>query len=64
MKKIAVVEAAKIMDVDPQFLRIGLQQGRFPFGVAVKMEKRWAYYVNAKRFNAYLEGALDNAKQA
>lgn len=51
--KLTIPEAAKIMDVDPQFLRIALQQGRFPFGTAVKM-KRWAYYINPKQFYDYL----------
>lgn len=54
-EKITVVEAAAIMDVDPQFLRAALQQGRFPFGTAVKM-KRWVYYINTKRFYDYLAG--------
>lgn len=53
-EKLSVVEAAAIMDVDPQFLRLALQQGKFPFGTAVKMEKRWAYYINKKRFYDYL----------
>lgn len=53
--RLTVTEAAKIMGVDPQFLRIALQQGRFSeFGVAVKM-KRWAYYINPKKFFDYLE---------
>lgn len=48
-KKLTVPEAAAIMDVDPQFLRIALRQGRFSeFGTAVKM-KRWAYYINAEK---------------
>ena len=51
--KLTIPQAAKLMDVDPQFLRIALQQGRFPFGAAVKM-KRWAYYINAKKFYDYL----------
>jgi len=55
-KKLTVVEAAAIMDVDPQFLRIALQQGRFPFGTAVKMRGRFSYYINAKRFYDYLAG--------
>ena len=54
-KKLTVPEAAAIMGVTPQFLRIALQQERLPFGTAVKMKKRWAYYVNARRFFAYLE---------
>ncbi|MFA7136195.1 MAG: hypothetical protein WC125_10110 [Bacteroidales bacterium] len=63
-KKLTVIEAAEIMDVDPQFLRIALQQGRFSeFGVAVKM-RRWVYYINAERFHAYMAGRnLDDGSE-
>ena len=53
--KITVSEAAQIMGVDPQFLRMGLRHGKFPFGTAIKF-KRWSYYINAERFYAYLAG--------
>lgn len=52
--KLSVEQAAKIMGVTPMFLRIGLRQGKFPFGTAVK-NKRWGYYINAERFRAYME---------
>lgn len=51
--KLTIKQAAAIMGVTPQFLRLGLQQGRFPFGTAVKM-KRWAYYINPTKFYEYL----------
>ncbi len=55
-KKLTVPEAAAIMGVDPQFLRIALRQGRFSeFGTAVKM-RRWVYYINTERFYRYLNG--------
>lgn len=47
-------QAASIMGVSPQFLRVALQQGKFPFGVAVKM-KRWAYFINPDKFDDYLQ---------
>ena len=53
--KLTVTEAAAIMGVTPQFLRMGLRHGKFPFGTAVKF-KRWSYYINAERFYAYLAG--------
>jgi hypothetical protein len=52
--KISVPEAAAIMHVTPQFLRIALQQQRFPFGTAVKMRKQWRYYINTKQLYEYL----------
>lgn len=65
VKKLTVPEAAAIMGVTPQFLRMGLRQSRFSeFGVAVKM-KRWAYYINAERFFSYLSGrGLDRQNQS
>lgn len=62
MKSLTITEAADLMGIPPQLLRMGLQQGRFPFGVAVKM-KRWAYYINADRLFAYLE-AKDMRREA
>lgn len=54
--KLTIKQAAAIMGVTPQFLRLGLQQGRFPFGTAVKF-KRWAYYINPAKFYEYLASA-------
>ncbi len=51
--KISVQEAATIMGVTPRFLQLALQQERFDFGVAVKMEK-WSYYINTERFIKYM----------
>jgi len=54
--RISVQEAAKRMGVTPRFLQISLQYNKFPFGVAVKMTKRWAYYINRQRFEYYMGG--------
>lgn len=54
--RISVEQAAKRLGVTPQFLRMGLRANKFPFGVAVKMQKRWVYYINANRFERYLAG--------
>lgn len=59
-KKLTVPEAAAIMGVTPQFLRMGLRHDKFPFGTAIKF-KRWSYYINAERFRDYLAGRdMDN----
>lgn len=52
--KMPPTEAARIMGVSPQFIRCGLQQDKFPFGVAVKMERQWAYYINKEKFYEYI----------
>ena len=55
--RISVTEAAARMGVNPQFLRMGLRAGKFPFGTAVQMPGgRWSYYINAERFRRYMAG--------
>ena len=55
-----VSEAAKRLDMNTQTLRLALQQGLFPFGVAVKTsENRYTYYINPTRLDRYLEGHYD-----
>ena len=64
MARIRVEEAARKMNLDPQALRVGLRQDRelarpqFPFGKAVKMEKRWVYWVWEERLEQFLNGEL------
>lgn len=49
-----VLDAAKRLNVSPQFIRIGLQQKRLPFGTAVKMSSRWSYHISEKLLDEYL----------
>jgi len=57
VSRISVEQAAAKMGVTPMFLRIGLREGKFPFGTAVRMPGgRWSYYINATRFERYLAG--------
>ena len=52
-----VSEAATMLGMNTQTLRLALQQQLFPFGVAVKTsENRYTYYINRKRLERYLEG--------
>lgn len=56
--RISVSEASRRMGVTPQFLRMGLRTGKFPFGTAVQMPGgRWSYYINATRLERYMAGA-------
>jgi len=55
-RKFSVEQAAKIMGVSPMFLRLGLRRGEFPFGVAIKFEKQWRYYINPERFRRWMAG--------
>lgn len=55
--KITVDEAAAIMQIHPQTLRIGLQRGLFPFGTAIQ-RKRWVYWISTERFIRYMRGGI------
>ncbi len=53
---IPVNEAARIMGKSPQFIRIGLQRGLLPFGIAFKTDERneqYDYYISPKKFSEY-----------
>lgn len=64
-QRITIKQAAELLGVSQQFLRIGLQQGKFPFGVAVKTSpSRYTYYINSTQFVKYLSGEIDNSVTA
>lgn len=53
-ERITIKKAAEI-----QFLRVALQQGKLPFGTAVKMsEKNYRYYIYPKKFYEYIGQAV------
>lgn len=49
-KSVSVKEAAKVMGKSEQFVRIGLQTKRLPFGSAVQVSTRWTYYISPAKF--------------
>lgn len=51
---ISVREAAEILGVSQQFIRIGLQRERLPIGTAVKMSSRWTYHISPKLLKEYV----------
>lgn len=61
--RMTVEEVARLMHVSNQFIRIGLQTGRFKFGWAVKTGTRnWTYYILRDRFEK--ETGLETRKGA
>lgn len=54
MQKVPVKEAAEILGVSPQFIRVGLQQGVLPIGTAVKMSSVWTYHISPKLLDEYV----------
>lgn len=53
-KNIPAEVASKLMGVSPQFIRIGLQQGIFDFGYAVKMSSQYRYHISPQKFREYV----------
>ena len=49
-----VAEAASLMGVSKDYIRIGLQRELLPFGTAIKMSNRYTYFISAKKFFEYL----------
>ena len=44
--RVSVTDAAQVLGVSPQFVRIGMQRGVLPIGSAVKMSSRWTYHIS------------------
>ena len=60
-KNLKPEEAAKIMEKDVMFVRIGLQRGILPFGRAILTQTnpdRWSYHISRKKFEEYM-GEID-----
>lgn len=51
--KITVMEAAKILHVSDQFVRIGMQRNVLPIGTALKMSSKWTYQISEKLLAQY-----------
>lgn len=53
--RISVAEAAELMGVSQQFIRVGLQKKELPFGTAVQItRKKYTYFISRSQFNEYL----------
>lgn len=51
--RILPVEAAEILNVSPQFIRVAMQQGKLPIGTAVQMSSKWTYHISGKLLADY-----------
>lgn len=51
--KIKVSEAAAVLHVSHQFIRIGMQRGVLPIGTAIKMSSKWTYQISPKMLTDY-----------
>lgn len=48
-RRITVEQTAKILGVSKDTVRLGLQQGVFPWGYAIQTESGWTYIINGGR---------------
>lgn len=51
--RILTAEAAAILNVSPQFVRIAMQREKLPIGTAVKMSSIWTYHISEKLLSEY-----------
>ena len=54
--KILPVEAAEILNTSHQFVRVAMQQGKLPIGIAIKMSTKstkWTYNISGKLLAEY-----------
>lgn len=52
--RMKVTEAAKILHIDPEVLRIGIQLGVYPFATATKTSSQYTYVIIRSQFYAYI----------
>ena len=63
-RNVPVNDVARIMGKSPQFIRVGLQRGILPFGVAMKTNEgneQYDYYISPKLFAEYTGCKMDAA---
>lgn len=57
--RVKVSEAAKILGVSNEYIRIGMQKGLLPIGTAVKMSSVWTYHISPKLLADYSGADVD-----
>ena len=53
MERIKVKDAASLLNVSEQFVRIGMQRGTLPIGSCVKMSSKWTYHISPHLLELY-----------
>lgn len=54
LKNVPVSMAAQKLGKSEQFVRVGLQRNRLPFGTAVKLSSRFSYHISPKLLDEYI----------
>ena len=58
-----VEKVARALKVNPTTVRRGLEQGVFPFGAAIKCEKRYSYVFYLPKVKEFLGIELNDGKE-
>lgn len=53
ISNLPVMVAAQLMGKSKKFVYQGLQEGKFPWGYAVKIGTNWSYYISPIKFTEY-----------
>ena len=57
---LSIADAARLMGVSQQFVRVGLQKGILPFGFAVQVStNRFTYFISRQKFSEHTGITLD-----
>ena len=62
-KNIPVKLAASLMGKSEQYVRCGLRNNKLPFGSAVKMSKKWTYYISPILFYEHIGFTQKNVQR-
>ena len=54
IEKLTIKDVARLMGKNEMFVRIGLQRGILPFGVAIKTSSKYSYFINPSQLEEYL----------
>ena len=54
MKTLTIEQTARILNKNPQLIRLGLQQDKFSFGTAIKNKKEYSYVIYKKKLEEYI----------
>lgn len=54
MERITVKQAASMLGVSEQYIRIGMQRGWLPIGSCVKMSSKWTYHISPYLLKQYI----------
>lgn len=54
MERVKVAEAAKLLGVSQQYVRVSMQRGTLPIGSCVKLSSVWTYHISPHLLEQYI----------